>query len=70
MSLLPEWLNSITFRRATRRVEQDLADMGTAFGLDASFDEERSFEKAQQRGPLQPAATPGSPKVRPEPSPG
>jgi hypothetical protein len=38
MNLLPGWLvSAITSRRVPPRREQDLADMGTAFGLDASM---------------------------------
>jgi len=38
MNLLPGWLvTAITSRRVPQRREQDLADMGTAFGLDASM---------------------------------
>jgi hypothetical protein len=31
------WLASITFRRRRDQPESDFADMGTAFGLDASL---------------------------------
>ena len=37
MNLLPEWLTSLGLRRAAPAAEPDFADMGTAFGLDASM---------------------------------
>lgn len=41
MNLLPGWLRTaIASRRAPQRRELDLADMGTAFGLDASMADE------------------------------
>ena len=50
------WLSALKARRAERRsCEPDHADMGTAFGLDASFG---PADAAPPRGPLPPQAPP------------
>ncbi|MEY4560970.1 MAG: hypothetical protein RLZZ618_247 [Pseudomonadota bacterium] len=38
MNLMPEWWTSLGRRRETPPVDTDFADMGTAFGLDASIE--------------------------------
>ncbi len=38
MNRMSAWWSSLGFGRATAPVDDDYADMGTAFGLDASMD--------------------------------
>ena len=38
MSRMAAWWSSLGFNRALAPVDDDFADMGTAFGLDASMD--------------------------------
>jgi hypothetical protein len=40
MSRMSAWWSSLGFNRGERRADTDYADMGTAFGLDASFGRE------------------------------
>jgi hypothetical protein len=49
MKLFPEWLASRGKRRSEPSADPDFADMGTAFGLDASMAHDVEPQAAAQR---------------------